>query len=93
MNKRTTAENHFQDVRLISFANHNLSWNPGDVLVVRPENSNEQVEDLFDIFQEHNFDFSAKTIINLTAIDSGKKTRQSFLLFFFVSFLLFLSAF
>lgn len=76
MNKRTTAENHFQDVRLISFTNHNISWNPGDVLVVRPENSNEQVADLFDIFQEHNFDFSAKTIINLTAIDSGKNASH-----------------
>lgn len=82
MNKRTTAENHFQDVRLISFASQNLSWNPGDVLVVRPANSDEQVEDLFNIFQEHNFDFSAKTIINLTAIDSGKNTRKDRLIIF-----------
>lgn len=73
MNTRTTAENHFQDVRLISFSSENLSWKPGDVLVVRPENSDEQVDELFSIFSEYNFDFDAGTIINLSEIDSGKR--------------------
>ncbi|XP_031633473.1 NADPH-dependent diflavin oxidoreductase 1 [Contarinia nasturtii] len=69
-NRRTTAEEHFQDVRLISFKSDLLNWQPGDVLVVRPNNSDEQVDELFDIFNEHNFEFGADTIVQLHEIDA-----------------------
>lgn len=60
-------------MRLISFKSDNLHWQPGDVLVVRPQNSDEQVNELFEIFQEHNFDFGPETIIQVCEIDDGKK--------------------
>lgn len=60
-------------MRLISFKSDDLHWQPGDVLVVRPQNSDEQVNELFDIFKEHNFDFDANTIVKLKEIDAGKK--------------------
>ena len=50
-NERVTAENHFQETRLIRFAyagNHN----PGDVLNVKPENPAEYVDMVFDAFPE-----------------------------------------
>lgn len=71
-NMRTTAEHHFQDVRLISFKSDHVHWRPGDVLVVRPKNSVEQVNELFDIFQEHGFELSADTAVQLREIDKGK---------------------
>lgn len=74
-NKRTTAEEHFQDVRLISLSCDNLIWKPGDVLIVRPENSDEQVSELFSIFQEHDFDYHEKTIIKLKEYDSGERLK------------------
>ncbi|TKR89730.1 hypothetical protein L596_013787 [Steinernema carpocapsae] len=45
-NERVTAEDHFQDTRLISFDNSEevLSYNPGDVLMVHPENPKETVD-------------------------------------------------
>lgn len=73
---RTTAENHFQDVRLISFRSEHLNWRPGDVLTVRPKNSNEQINELFDIFQEHGFDFGPDTIVQLSEIDMGKNKQR-----------------
>ncbi|XP_055323259.1 NADPH-dependent diflavin oxidoreductase 1 [Sitodiplosis mosellana] len=69
-NKRTTADHHFQDVRLISFNSDNLHWQPGDVLVVRPQNSDAQVDELFEIFKEYDFDFGPNTIIKLSEIDA-----------------------
>lgn len=52
-----------------------MIWKPGDVLVVRPENSDAQVSELFSIFQEHGFDFHEKTIIKLMEYDSGEKIK------------------
>lgn len=54
---RTTALDHFQDVRLISFSQGNLRWNMGDVAYIRPRNSEESVNELFEIFKEHNLNF------------------------------------
>ncbi|KAG5678793.1 hypothetical protein PVAND_008428 [Polypedilum vanderplanki] len=56
-NERTTSADHFQDVRLISF-NCELKWEIGDVAYVRPQNSKEAVDRLFEIFKEHNLDFA-----------------------------------
>lgn len=70
-NTRTTSENHFQDVRLISFSCNDITWTPGDVLVLRPQNSPEQVNELFMLLAEHGFDFNADTIVTIKEFDSG----------------------
>lgn len=64
----------------------NLIWKPGDVLTVRPENSDEQVSELFSIFQEHGFDFHEETLIELKEYDSGEKTK-TYKTFFLTSFI------
>ncbi|CAG2236502.1 NADPH-dependent diflavin oxidoreductase 1 [Mytilus edulis] len=40
-NERVTSHDHFQDVRLIRFdiSNSNMSYSPGDVVVIMPQNS------------------------------------------------------
>ena len=50
-NERVTAENHFQETRLIRFS-FSGQHNPGDVLNVKPENPAEYVEMVFDAFPE-----------------------------------------
>ncbi|CAI5453044.1 unnamed protein product [Caenorhabditis angaria] len=42
-NLRVTADEHFQETRLVKFAS-DLPYNPGDVLMVRPENPEETVQ-------------------------------------------------
>lgn len=69
-NKRTTAEDHFQDVRFITFAKKSVDWNPGDVVYVRPHNSYEDVERLFELFQEHNLGLNKDTVVLVKEIDS-----------------------
>ncbi|XP_063901882.1 NADPH-dependent diflavin oxidoreductase 1-like isoform X2 [Zophobas morio] len=48
-NERTTKEHHFQEVRKIVFSiPETLSYTPGDLLLVQPENSMESVDYLID---------------------------------------------
>jgi sulfite reductase alpha subunit-like flavoprotein len=56
-NDRTTSDDHFQDVRLVSFQ-CDLKWEIGDVAYVRPKNSEEAVDKLFEIFKEYDLDFA-----------------------------------
>lgn len=74
-NVRTTSADHFQDVRLISFNSKNIKWSPGDVLVVRPINSKETVDDLFKLFSEHNLQLFPETLIHCHQIDPGKRSK------------------
>ncbi|XP_023935479.1 NADPH-dependent diflavin oxidoreductase 1 [Bicyclus anynana] len=58
-NFRTTHDTHFQDVRLITFKtteDDKVEYSPGDVFNIRPRNSEEDINDLFDIFHTHNID-------------------------------------
>ncbi|XP_048001480.1 NADPH-dependent diflavin oxidoreductase 1 [Leguminivora glycinivorella] len=58
-NIRTTDESHFQDVRLLTFTTDKtttINYEPGDVFNIRPRNSKEDIEDLFEIFKTHNMD-------------------------------------
>jgi sulfite reductase alpha subunit-like flavoprotein len=71
-NTRTTSEDHFQDVRFISFAKGNLNWNIGDVVYIRPQNLEENVKKLFDILEDHQLGIHSETWIELEEIDSGK---------------------
>uniref|UniRef100_A0A2M4CSH7 NADPH-dependent diflavin oxidoreductase 1 n=1 Tax=Anopheles darlingi TaxID=43151 RepID=A0A2M4CSH7_ANODA len=70
-NRRTTAPDHFQDVRLITFErNPSVGWSPGDVLYVRPRNSPDNLDRLFELFQEHGINLQRDTVIEVKAIDS-----------------------
>ncbi|KFB52621.1 AGAP003889-PA-like protein [Anopheles sinensis] len=71
-NRRTTANDHFQDVRLITFEKKSVSWRPGDVLYVRPHNSKDNVDTLFAILHEQGFDLDKTTLVEVKAVDSGK---------------------
>jgi len=70
-NVRTTSETHFQDVRLISFDAKNIEWSPGDILIVRPENSTENVNALFQLFNDNNLPIYPETVVSIKEFDSG----------------------
>ncbi|XP_014252208.1 NADPH-dependent diflavin oxidoreductase 1 isoform X2 [Cimex lectularius] len=55
-NERTTPKEHFQDVRLIKFKSlePNLEYYPGDVAIVMPENSVENVEKFLSLLSSPN---------------------------------------
>lgn len=52
-NKRVTTVNHFQDVRLISLdiGGSGITYAPGDVVVVQPQNLDESVDRFFKVFE------------------------------------------
>ncbi|XP_050533690.1 NADPH-dependent diflavin oxidoreductase 1 [Daktulosphaira vitifoliae] len=54
-NERITAPNHFQDVRLIKFGfvESNFKYTSGDVLMLRPVNSEVAVNNFFKLFEEN----------------------------------------
>uniref|UniRef100_A0A1I7XKQ4 Flavodoxin-like domain-containing protein n=1 Tax=Heterorhabditis bacteriophora TaxID=37862 RepID=A0A1I7XKQ4_HETBA len=56
-NLRVTADNHFQDTRLIRFCtkkNPLFEYNPGDVLMIRPYNLEESIETVITALQYNN---------------------------------------
>ncbi|VVC36307.1 Riboflavin synthase-like beta-barrel,Flavoprotein pyridine nucleotide cytochrome [Cinara cedri] len=68
-NTKTTAENHFQDVRLLKFecTDQNVKYFPGDVLMVRPVNSEKSVNNFFDLFKENKkMKLDPTTILSVT---------------------------
>ena len=71
-NIRTTSDDHFQDVRLISFSKGNLNWNVGDVAYIRPKNSEENVNKLFAIFEEYKLGIKRNDYVGLEEIDNGE---------------------
>lgn len=71
-NTRTTSDDHFQDVRLISFSKENLNWNVGDVAYLRPKNSEENVNKLFSIFDEYKLGIKPNDFVVLQEIDNGE---------------------
>lgn len=71
-NERTTSPDHFQNVRLLSFGSKKLCWSPGDVLVVRPQNSPEQVEDFFALLEELNVPIYPETMVRISEKTSGE---------------------
>ncbi|XP_017861314.1 PREDICTED: NADPH-dependent diflavin oxidoreductase 1 [Drosophila arizonae] len=68
-NTRTTAADHFQDVRLLRLerSTEAISWQPGDVLEVQPQNSCELVKDFFDLLKEHQLQFDASTVVEVSS--------------------------
>ncbi|CAG9569179.1 unnamed protein product [Danaus chrysippus] len=74
-NIRTTDETHFQDVRLITLKvceDKLLDYKPGDVFNIRPRNSKEDVDDLFDIFDTHNLDIKPYYRLKVEQCHDGK---------------------
>lgn len=51
-NERVTSREHFQDVRLIKLdvGGFDLDYDPGDVVVVHPENCEEDIQEFFRLF-------------------------------------------
>lgn len=66
-NTRTTDSQHFQDVRLLEFGSKEATWNPGDILQVQPENSEQQIEEFFSWAKEHQMNFSPETIVEISS--------------------------
>ena len=48
-NERVTPEDHFQETRLIKLQSNGLKHNPGDVIAIKPENSDKHVSDLLNL--------------------------------------------
>lgn len=65
-NTRTTTKDHFQDVRLIKLKTPKVEYYPGDVLYVRPKNSEKQVQKFFQVLQDNNVNIDSDTIIRIT---------------------------
>ncbi|XP_047113285.1 NADPH-dependent diflavin oxidoreductase 1 isoform X1 [Schistocerca piceifrons] len=61
-NHRTTSESHFQDVRLLRLSTSMLTYNPGDVLMVTPHNSAENVKKFFELLPQ----FDPDSIVSVT---------------------------
>ncbi|KZC12155.1 NADPH-dependent diflavin oxidoreductase 1 [Dufourea novaeangliae] len=53
-NIKTTTEDHFQDVRLIKLKSDNINYQAGDVVYVRPKNSNQQIDKFFNVLSSNN---------------------------------------
>nr|CAD7258918.1 unnamed protein product [Timema shepardi] len=66
-NSRTTAPTHFQDVRLIEFSAPDLTYSPGDVLMVQPHNLKSSVAELFTMLADNvTTSLGPDTIITVT---------------------------
>ncbi|XP_012063094.1 PREDICTED: NADPH-dependent diflavin oxidoreductase 1 [Atta cephalotes] len=75
-NISTTSQDHFQNVRLITIKANNITYDPGDVIYIRPKNTAEQVKRFFDILHEHNIKLFSDTIIQV----SEKEIKVPFIL-------------
>lgn len=66
-NERITASDHFQDVRLVRLQ-CNLPYNPGDVVMIRPRNRVEAVDQLISMLTEM-YGINESTILFVTERD------------------------
>ncbi|CAD6241877.1 GSCOCT00009352001.2-RA-CDS [Cotesia congregata] len=67
-NIKLTAQDHYQDVRLIKLLfnnDNNIDYEPGDVIYLRPENSLQQIDNFFELLKQHNIPINKNTIIKL----------------------------
>lgn len=65
-NIRTTSIDHFQDVRLIKFKAPNVTYSPGDVLYIRPKNSEAQVEKFFTVLIDHGVKIHPNMVVKVS---------------------------
>lgn len=73
-NCRITADDHFQDVRLMKIFAKDLNYKPGDVFCVRPRNSKEKVKKFFRLMKENCADIKEEILIQLNEIDIAVPT-------------------
>lgn len=65
-NRRTTAEDHFQDVRLIKLKTPGVEYSPGDVFYIRPKNSEEQVQKFFKVLSDNDVNLDPDSVIRVS---------------------------
>ena len=65
-NERTTADGHFQDVRLIKLKLDDVSYQPGDVVYLRPKNCRKQVEKFFSVLNRNNVRLRPDMVIEIS---------------------------
>lgn len=75
-NIRTTAKDHFQDVRLIKIQAEGIVYKPGDIVYVRPKNSYKQVEKFFNLLNDNKVSLYPDMIIQI----SEKEIKVPFVL-------------
>lgn len=66
-NTRTSALDHFQDVRLLKFHVEDVNYSPGDVVYLRPKNSAEKVKQFFEVLKNNNVNLDRGTVIGVNA--------------------------
>ncbi|KAG7200700.1 hypothetical protein KM043_001251 [Ampulex compressa] len=64
-NTRTTVKDHFQDVRLIRIQSENITYEPGDVVYVRPKNAKNEVDKFFNLLHDNNVPLYPDTIVQV----------------------------
>ncbi|KAK4875055.1 hypothetical protein RN001_011477 [Aquatica leii] len=67
--QRTTSDNHFQDVRLVKLETEGQRYIPGDVVVIRPRNSVERVNEFQNLLRSNGIDIPPNTILKISEID------------------------
>ncbi|XP_031786787.1 NADPH-dependent diflavin oxidoreductase 1 isoform X8 [Nasonia vitripennis] len=65
-NIRTTASDHFQDVRLIKFKVPEVDYSPGDIVYIKAKNSDEQVDKFFDVLNKNGVDVHPDMLIQVS---------------------------
>lgn len=65
-NKRTTSPDHFQDVRLIKLKTNGQEYKPGDIVVLRPKNSDAMIKEFQNILQMNGVDIHPKTLFKVS---------------------------
>ncbi|CAG9864993.1 unnamed protein product [Phyllotreta striolata] len=68
-NKRITSPDHFQDVRLIKFRCKDQSYNPGDVIVLRPKNLSWKIKEFQEVLTNNGVEIPPETVIDLAQKD------------------------
>ncbi|XP_056647644.1 NADPH-dependent diflavin oxidoreductase 1 isoform X1 [Diorhabda sublineata] len=68
-NKRITASNHFQDVRLIKLKCENQQYSPGDVVVLRPRNLKWKIQEFYDVLTTNGVKITPETKITVEQND------------------------
>ncbi|KAJ8954736.1 hypothetical protein NQ318_011431 [Aromia moschata] len=68
-NKRETASDHFQDVRILKLKTDGQEYKPGDLLVLRPKNLPWQIEEFKDVLSSNSVDIPPETIFKITQND------------------------
>lgn len=59
-------------MRYISFKNEGFKWQCGDVLSIFPSNPKENVDKLFQLFEEHGLPFKRNNLVQFKVVNEGE---------------------